>query len=83
MDLTGILKEITLKAGGVFFFNDQAIHSASDNLLQQPRFVCAYGFTKIENQEEELSARQTIHERFNSDHLEMMDHQMKQLIGLV
>lgn len=35
------------------------------------------------NQEEELSARRTIHERFNSDHLEMMDDQMKQLIGLV
>jgi len=30
-----------------------------------------------------LSARRTIHERFNSDHLEMMDDQMKQLIGLV
>ena len=44
-------------------------------------FVCMV--TKIGNQEEELSARQTIHERFNSDHLEMMDHQMKQLIGLV
>ena len=51
--------------------------------MQQPRFVCAYGFTKIGNQEEELSVRQTIHERFNSDHLEMMDHQMKQLLGLV
>ena len=38
---------------------------------------------EIGNQEEELSARQTIHERFNSDHLEMMNHQMKQLIGLV
>ena len=58
-------------------------YTAEDNLLQQPRLVCAYGFTKIGNQEEELSARQTIHERFNSDHLEMMDHQMKQLIGLV
>ncbi|HHZ92591.1 TPA: hypothetical protein EYN98_13570 [Candidatus Poribacteria bacterium] len=76
-------KEVTLKAGGVFFFNDQAIHSASDNLLQQPRLICAYGFTQKGNQEEELSARRTIHGRFNSDHLEMMDDQMKQLIGLV
>ena len=76
-------KEVTLKAGGVFFFYDQAIHSASDNLLQQPRLICAYGFTRKGSQEEELSARRTIHERFNSAHLEMMDDQMKQLIGLV
>ena len=76
-------KEITLKAGGIFFFNDQAIHSASDNLLRQPRLICAYGFTKRGNQEEELSARQGIHKRFNSDHLEIMDDQMKRLIGLV
>ena len=76
-------KEITLKAGGIFFFNDQAIHSASDNLLRQPRLICAYGFTKRGNQAEELSARQSIHERFNSDHLETMDDQMKRLIGLV
>ena len=76
-------KEITLKAGGIFFFNDQAIHSASDNLLRQPRLICAYGFTKRGNQAEELSARQGIHKRFNSDHLEIMDDQMKRLIGLV
>ena len=37
-------KEITLKAGGVFFFNDQTIDSASGNLLQQPRLVCVYGY---------------------------------------
>ena len=37
-------KEVTLKAGGVFFFNDQTIDSASDNLLQQPRLVCVYGY---------------------------------------
>ena len=67
----------------MFFFNDQAIHSASDNLLQQPRLICAYGFARKGNQEEELSARRTIHERFNSDHLEIMDDKMKQLIGLV
>ena len=76
-------KEITLKAGGVFFFNDQAIHSASDNLRQQPRLICAYGFTKKGTQEEELTARQTIHGRFNSNHLEIMGDQMKQLIGLM
>ena len=76
-------KEVTLKAGGVFFFYDQAIHSASDNLLQQPRLICAYGFTKTGTQEEELTARQTIHGRFNSNHLEMMGDQMKELIGLM
>ena len=37
-------KGITLKAGGVFFFNDQTIDSASGNLLQQPRLVCVYGY---------------------------------------
>jgi len=76
-------EEIALKAGGVFFYDGQVIHSASDNLRQQPRLVCLYNFTQKGNQEKELNARQTIHERFNSDHLKMMDDQMKQLVGLV
>jgi len=76
-------EEIALKAGGVFFYDGQVIHSASDNLRQQPRLVCLYNFTQKGNQEKELNARQTIHERLNSDHLKMMDDQMKQLVGLV
>ena len=76
-------EEIALKAGDVFFFDDQMIHSALDNLLQQPRLICLYVFAKRGDQKEELNARQTVHDRFNSDHLKVMDSQMKQLIGLV
>ena len=76
-------KEIVLKAGGVFFYDGQVIHSASDNMTQQPRLVCLYNFTQKGNREKEVNARQTIHERFNSEHLKKMDDQMKQLVGLV
>lgn len=51
-------EEIALKAGGVFFYNGQVIHSASDNLRQQPRLVCLYHFTQKWNTEKELNARQ-------------------------
>ena len=76
-------QEVTLQAGGVFFYEGQVIHSASDNLLPQPRLVCAYTFIQKGELEEEINARQTIHRRFNSDHLNVMDDQMKQLVGLI
>ena len=76
-------EEVTLKAGGVFFYDGQLVHSASDNLLQQPRLVCAYTFIQKGGQEKELNARRAIHERFNPNHLKVMDDQMKQLVGLV
>ena len=76
-------EEIVLKAGGVFFYDGQVIHSASDNMMQQPRLVCLYNFTQKGDREKEVNARQTIHERFNSEHLKMIDDQMKQLVGLV
>ena len=76
-------EEVTLKAGGVFFYDGQLVHSASDNLLQQPRLVCTYTFIQKGGQEKELNARRTIHERFNPNHLKVMDDQMKQLVGLM
>ena len=76
-------QEVTLQAGGVFFYEGQVIHSASDNLLPQPRLVCAYTFIQKGEPEEERNARQTTHQRFNSDHLNVMDDQMKQLVGLI
>ena len=76
-------EEVTLKAGGVFFYDGQVVHSASDNLLQQPRLICSYTFIQKGDQEKELNARRTIRERFNSNHLKVMGDQMKQLVGLV
>ena len=37
----------------------------------------------IGGQEKELNARRAIHERFNPNHLKVMDDQMKQFVGLV
>ena len=47
-------EEIVLKAGGVFFYEGQVIHSASDNMTQQPRLVCLYNFTQKGDREKEV-----------------------------
>ena len=47
-------EEIVLKAGGVFFYEGQVIHSASDNMMQQPRLVCLYNFTQKGDREKEV-----------------------------
>jgi hypothetical protein len=70
--------EITAKAGGVFFYDGQVIHSASDNLRDQPRLVCLYNYSKRDAAE----SRETIESRFNPEHLKVMDAEMRRLIGL-